>query len=248
MLAIPKTNRFIVSIWLTLFSMFIVACNTEAIVSPTLVPTSTLLPATQTPPPPSPTLSPSLTPVQVNSKYGFENELTGWIPQTYENAMACFQVSQSDEKAKDGLFSLKLDMDLIGGNESKSQGEAWVDMRNFPPIDEALPLKSIDFTNRTITMWVYAPAGSVGDNSKPNGLQIFVKDVNFKSNYGAWTNIVENQWIQLSFAVTASAVENGYVDKGFDPSQIIVIGIKMGSGGGSTAIYNGPIYIDAVNW
>jgi hypothetical protein len=206
------------------------------------------LPPTQTALPPSPTLSPSLTPVQIDSKYGFENDLTGWIPQTYENAMGCIQVSQSNEKAKDGQFSLKLGMDLIGSDEHKSQGEAWVDMRNFPPLDETLPFKSVDLTNHTITMWIYAPPGSIGDNSKPNGFQIFVKDINFKSNYGSWTNVVEDQWIQLSFTITTSVVEDGYMDQGFDSSQIIVIGIKMGSGGSSTAIFQGSIYIDAVDW
>jgi hypothetical protein len=38
------------------------------------------------------------------------------------------------------------------------------------------------------------------------------------------------------------------MEPGFDPSQIIAVGLKLGAGGGSTAVYQGPIYVDAVNW
>lgn len=206
-----------------------------------ILPTFTSLSPSQTPLP-SPTLVPS------TSKYSFENEFNGWINQIYPNAMACFQVSQSDELSKDGHFSLKLDIKLIGNDEHNSQGEAWVDMKNFPPNDGAHLFEPINLTNQTIYMWVFAPSGAMGDNSKPNGFQIFVKDINWKSSYSAWTNVVENQWVELSFTVTTIAVENGDMSQGFDPSQIIAVGIKMGAGGESTAIYHGPIYIDAVDW
>lgn len=238
-------TRFIFSTGLTLFLLTIlVSCTSELVV--TASPTFTPVLPTITPIPPSTTRPPTQAPA--NAKYSFEEELNGWVCQTFTNAMACIQVSQSSEKIKDGQFSLKLDMDLIGSDEHKSQGEAWVDMRNFAPLNEALPFTSIDLANRTITMWVYAPTGAIGDNSKPNGFQIFVKDINWKSSYGSWINVVENQWIQLSFPVTASVAESGYVDPGFDPSQIIAVGIKIGAGGGSKVTYQGPIYIDAVNW
>ena len=221
------------------------ACSPTSL-TPTLVLTSTVPQPTPTLIPPSPTLNSS---PSIESKYSFEDELHGWMPQTFENSMACLQVSMSAENVKEGQFSLMLDMDLIGGDAQKSQGEAWVDMRNFPPVGEYLPLTPIDLRDHTITVWVFAPSGSMGENSRPNGFQIFVKDITWKSNYSSWTNVVENQWMQLSFTITASQAENGgYMEAGFDPSQIIAIGVKMGSGGGSTAVYKGPIYIDAVDW
>jgi len=48
--------------------------------------------------------------------------------------------------------------------------------------------------------------------------------------------------------VSNSVAENGYMEQGFDPRQIIAVGIKIGAGGGSTAVYQGPIYVDAVDW
>jgi hypothetical protein len=38
------------------------------------------------------------------------------------------------------------------------------------------------------------------------------------------------------------------MEPGFDPNQIISVGVKMGVGGGSTATYKGPIFIDGVDW
>jgi hypothetical protein len=241
-------NRFVILTKLALPLVIILAACTPETVIPTIT-ASTSLPPTFTLLSPSPTLPPTLTPLPpVKSKYSFENALNGWIPQTFPNAMACIKASQSDEKAKDGQYSLKLDMDLIGGDEHKNQGEAWVDMRNFPPLNATSQFQPIDLTNYTITMWVYAPSGSIGNNSKPNGFQVFVKDINYKSNYSSWTNVMENQWVELSLTVSASAEENGYVNQGFDPSQIIIIGIKMGSGGGSTSAFQGSVYIDKVDW
>jgi hypothetical protein len=248
MSVITINTRLIFSIILTLLLLIIlVACNPESVIT-SPVPTLTPLLPTHTALPIAPTSIPSLTPEPIASKYSFEDELNGWTAQTYTNIMACSQVAQSEEKAKEGQFSLKMDMDLIGSDEHKSQGEAWVDMRNFPPLNESLPFKSVDLSNQTVTVWVYAPAGSIGDKNQPNGFQIFVKDINWNSSYGPWVNVMENEWVQLSFPITESAAQNGYMDQGFDPSQIIAVGIKMGSGGGSTAIYQGPIYIDAVDW
>ena len=136
-------------------------------------------------------------------------------------------------------------MDLVGGDPEKSRGEAWVNWSNSPPSGAAIP---IDLTNRTITAWVYAPQDSIGDSSKPNGFQVFVKDENWNSEYGTWHNVSEGQWSQISLTVSISQPEDGHMDPGFDPSRIIALGVKMGSGEGSTATYEGPVYIDAVDW
>jgi hypothetical protein len=185
------------------------------------------------------------TPLPIQLKYSFEDGPMGWVPQDFEDSAACVQVIQSDERAKEGQYSLKMIMDLVGGDAHKSKGEAWVDMRNNPPSNERIP---VDLTNRKVSAWIFAPPGSVGDSSMPNGFQLFVKDANWKSEYGPWMNVIEGQWIQISMTVSVSVADNGYMDSGFDPSQIIAVGVKMGSGGGSTAKYGGAIFIDAIDW
>lgn len=183
------------------------------------------------------------------SKYSFENDEMGWMPQTYVDSQACVEVVQSDasQNAKEGKYVLKMTMDIVGGDANKGRGEAWVNMNDDPPGDETIP---IDLTNRTITAWIYAPKGSKGDPKKPNGLQVFVKDDNWKNEYGPWFDIdKEDEWFSISLTVRATKPKKGgYMDSGFDPSKIIAIGVKMGAGGGSTAKYPGVIYVDAVNW
>ena len=198
--------------------------------------------------PSSPIVLLPATSVQIETMYNFENNYSGWIPQTFFDTMACVKVSHSAERAKDGQFSLKLDIGLIGNQEQNSRGEAWVDMRYFPPPALQMPFTPLDLNDRTLSMWVYAPTGAIGEIDRPNGLQIFVKDVHWNGSYSTWTNVVENEWVQLSFTVSNAAIEDGYIEPGFDPSQIIAVGIKMAAGGGSTAVYQGPIYIDALNW
>jgi hypothetical protein len=189
-------------------------------------------------------LTPSVS-SRISSRYSFEDGPMGWIPQDYEDSKACVQVLQSDETAKEGLYSLKMLMDLVGGDTHKSKGEAWVNMLGNPPSGETIP---VDLTNRTVTAWVYAPQGSTGDRSKPNGFQVFVKDEEWNSEYGPWKDAVEGQWVQISLTVSTSEPPNGYMARGFDPSRIVAVGVKMGSGGGSTAKFDGAVYIDAVDW
>jgi hypothetical protein len=121
-------------------------------------------------------------------------------------------------------------------------------MRNYPPPAAQNQFVPLDLSNQTITMWVYAPTGAIGDATKPNGLQIFVKDRLWNGSYSTWTNVVENEWVQLSFTVSNAVAENGYMEQGFDPRQIIAVGVKMAAGAGSTVPYKGPIYLDAVDW
>jgi hypothetical protein len=102
-----------------------------------------------------------------------------------------------------------------------------------------------------ISVWVYVSKEAVGDPNKPNGIQLFVKDQNWYSEYGTWFNLAGNtdKWVQISFTPSIIAPPNGgYVDSLFDPSKIITVGVKIGAGGGSTTSFKGPIYIDGVNW
>lgn len=249
-------SRLIFSAGLQLITLaLVVACTSKSTVtatveaSPTIcitLPTS--LPPTLPPITPSPIMFTPTMPAQTGPMYSFENFANGWACQTFYSTMACIQASNSTDAVKDGQFSLEMQMNLIGDNEQNNRGEAWVDMRNYPPSAVEGPFSSLDLSNSTITMWVYAPTGAIGDINRPNGLQIFVKDVHYNGSYSIWENIVENEWVQLSFTVSSSAVENGYMEQGFDPTQIVAVGLKMGAGKGSIAGYQGSIYVDTVDW
>lgn len=178
----------------------------------------------------------------IRPKYSFEYQ---WMLQDYEDSRACTQVLLSEEKALQGDYSLKMIMDLVGGHKERGKGEAWVNMLENPPYGEHIP---VNLRGRTVTIWVYAPRGARGERSRPNGFQVFVKDKDYKSQYGPWHNVTEEGWFEISLKVSPFKPIGGHMDTGFDPGQIIAVGVKMGAGGSSKAVYEGPIYLDAVDW
>lgn len=180
-------------------------------------------------------------------KYDFEYQ---WVPQDYNDSQACTKVLFSEEQAYGGgknRHSLEMMMNLVSGDKHKSKGEAFVDMRNYPPVGEQIPL---DMRGRTISVQIYAPWGAGGTPDKPNGFQVFVKDANenSRSRYGPWYNAKEAEWQEITLRVSRDPpkIEEGeYMDTGFDPSKIAIVGVKMAAGRKG---YKGPVFIDAVSW
>lgn len=149
--------------------------------------------------------------------------------------------------AKFGCYSSALIVDLTGGDENRSKGEAYVDMLSDPPAGEKAPL---DLEGVTITIWMYVPRDAVGDPSKPNGAQMFVRDENLKSEYGSWFDLSghTDEWVSLRLTPSRQTPPMGCMDEGFDPQNIIAVGVRVGAGTGSTATYSGPIYVDGIDW
>jgi hypothetical protein len=173
-----------------------------------------------------------------SSRYGFEEGTMGWVRQVYETDQGVTAIEQSADKAK-FCHSLKMTVDLEGGHANKSRGEAYVE------------INPQNLENKPITVWVYVPREALGDPEKPNGIQVFVKDKDWKGEYGTWWNIgsaTADRWQQVTLTPSRSAPPNGYMEPEFDPTQIRVVGVKIAIGEGSTAKYSGPIYIDAVDW
>jgi hypothetical protein len=219
---------------------------------PTETPTPTALPtATFTPTPlPTETSTPTLTPTcpPDSSTFGFESPDVIWVAQTYPDSQAVAAVTQSKRMmAKFGCYSLALAVDLVGGDVNKSRGEAYVDMRSTPPTGVEAPL---DLEGVLVTVWVYVPADAAGDPSKPNGIQVFVKDQNWKSQYGTRLPLPghTDEWVLMNLTPSRHTPPMGYMDEEFDPSNIIAVGIKIGASTNSTAAYVGPIYVDGVTW
>jgi hypothetical protein len=182
------------------------------------------------------------------SKYGFEKADEKWENQTYKDSQAVTAVNQSKQgMAKFGCYSLELTVDLVGAHANKSKGEAYVNLVNFPPsgIKAPLNLEGIE-----ITIWVFAPKRAIGDSLYPNGLQVFVKDQQDKSEYGSWVNLTgkTDQWVPIKLIPSKVMPKDGHKDPDFDPTILTQVGIKIGSGSNSTATYAGPIYVDGVNW
>lgn len=180
-----------------------------------------------------------------NSKYGFETGTMGWNVQTAGDSRACKSVSWSDSIVYSGAYSLEVDVSLLGGDTILSKGEVWVNMKENPPSGISTP---IDLSGKEICACVFTPPGSAGNMSRPNGLQLFVKDQQWKSLYGSWKNNAAENWNHLNLTVNDTKPSGGWIDSGFDPTAIIAVGVKIATGQGSSAIFNGTIHIDSIDW
>ncbi len=159
--------------------------------------------------------------------------------------MAITAVAQNTSDSKYGSASLQCTVDLIGGNDNKSKGEAWVDMQN-----------PVDLSQATVSAWVYVPAEAAGNPDLPNGIQLLFKDSAWKNRYSSWNNIgtgiPTGQWTQIT--VNMATETWAWDEAGFDLTQVRGLGLKIGAGYDtptqtwSTATFSGTILIDGVTW
>ncbi len=188
--------------------------------------------------------------------YSFEDGKEGWEAQNYADTQGCVGVESTDSRALSGARSLAVQMDLIGEDRAKQNGEAWANWQHRPLAGFEAPL---DLEGRRITAKIYAPAGAFGESGRPNGFQLFVKDEHWNSLYGPWRNVLENEWTEIAIQVDPQSAANLVVSnpddsaskeldprRTFDPRRILAIGIKMGIGEGSNAQFHGEVYLDDV--
>ncbi|MEN3013100.1 MAG: InlB B-repeat-containing protein [Endomicrobiia bacterium] len=170
------------------------------------------------------------------ARYNFETSVQGWVHQTYTDSQAITAVSRDTSKARYGQASLRCTVNLQGGHANYSKGETFVDLQT-----------PTDLSNKIVTVWVWVPSETVATPS--NGIQVFFKDSNWNSKYSSWRNIggdiTPGVWNQISVN-TANEVWGW--DNGCNLSQVRLVGVKIGTGDGSTFTFNGYIWIDSVNW
>ena len=118
----------------------------------------------------------------VGDGFDFEHGSMAWAAQTYPGSEACKAVSISNERARDGRFSLKMSFNLAGNDAHDGCGEAWAWLDGYGPGTGKPAVQ--DLSGRTVTAWIYAPENSSGDAAHPNGCQLFVKDDQWHSEYG----------------------------------------------------------------
>ena len=175
---------------------------------------------------------------------GFENDKEGWTYQTYPDSQAVVTVMTSTLQSRQGNASLAMIVDLIGGDDHKSQGEAFVDLTQHPPAGVSAPL---DLECKPLTCWVYVPTCGLGDPNAPNWVQLFVKDADGRAEYGPGTKVIRNQWFEIEMRPSILEPDGGWMVPGFNPSAITQVGIKFVEGSQKTT-YRGKIYIDACGW
>ncbi|MFH0953267.1 MAG: beta-galactosidase [Verrucomicrobiota bacterium] len=177
-------------------------------------------------------------------RYSFETGTDGWVTNDAPTVKAVTNVARASTYRQVGSYSLRVGLKLQGSVSNWTSGETYVDMQNYPPYGVPVPA---DLLGKTIKMYVFCPPASYGDPSHPNGLQIFVKDDQFRNEYSTWSNIVvgtTGAWNCLTFA----PYTNSPYDPGFNPRKVRIVGLKVGAGSGSTYVYAGPVYLDGVDF
>jgi len=164
----------------------------------------------------------------------------GWVAQTLLGNQAITEVTQTKERAYKGCGSLKAKVDLIPGDPNKNDGETLVDLIKNPPSGVITP---VNMAGKTITCRIWAPKGALGSGAR-NFIQVFVKDSKFIGYYGPDRDIQEEKWFEVSVTIPSEKVAT----TGFDPTDIVLVGVKIGARVGATGSFNGFIYIDVYDW
>ncbi|MBK8575779.1 MAG: fibronectin type III domain-containing protein [Elusimicrobia bacterium] len=180
----------------------------------------------------------------IHGQYGFASSAQGWVRQEYMDSRAVAAVSQTAGTFQGRSGFLDLTLDLRGGHPNYSKGEAFVEFKNQSPV--GVPMGFIDIDLRPLSAWVYASTGAVGNVSQPNGVQLFAIDTSGRSEYGPFTVISQEAWFQVTYTPLGGG--NAFSTPGFDSTKIALIGIKVGVGDSSVAVYQGPLYVDSVEF
>jgi len=191
-----------------------------------------------------PLVAKDYTPLILDPIWDFESGTEGWTHQTWTDSQAVIAVESSPFRSRWGSAALALVVDLIGGDDHKSQGETIVDLNNHPPSGISVPL---DLECKPLSCWIYVPACGLGDPAEPNLVQLFVKDTNGKSEYGTPTQVVRKQWFEVRLRPSTLEPDGGYKDLDFDPGAIEQWGVRF-KAGSEGITYRGKVYVDACDW
>ena len=182
--------------------------------------------------------------LQKTAKFDFETGTQGWLSQNWQDFRGSYGVEQTSENSISGSYALVLDCN------SNSKGEAYVDLRK-----EFKSPQNLD--GKTIKCWVLIPSTQDNDILQQIGVQLFVKSVKNEntaneqwfSEYSTINDLsgLTGSWYKITLK-PGIETKKGYVEQGFDPKNIAVIGIKIASEKGSPSDFKGKLFIDGIDW
>jgi hypothetical protein len=164
------------------------------------------------------------------------NKNADWQPQNYVDSQGIKAVRL--EKGR-----LVLEAHLVGQHPNYSKGEVFLDLRYFPGLECRVP---VDLSQCKITVQGNVPNIFVGEKSRPNGVQVFVKDDGWRCQYGKWVNITRGGSYKGDLSPTIGQIPLGYTEEGFNPKKIRIIGVKFAIGTNSSATYDGLLYVTKI--
>jgi len=180
------------------------------------------------------------------SKFGFEENDMGWKANRDTTSQGIYAVEQTFEWAYLGSGSLKMKVNLIGKHPRNYQGEADVDLLDYTPEELTAP---VDLDRIKISAMIYTTDENLkGPADSCNFCQIIIKDTKWRSECGKDTDVRIGEPFEITLTGSPTKPPGGEMDDGFDPTDIVMVGVKIGSRAGSTYQCSGTIYMDAFNW
>jgi len=188
-------------------------------------------------------------------RFDFENGTQEWKSKNWRDFRGSSGVEARPEYPRYGNYSLMLDCSVNPG------GEAYVDLRDVYN-------SSLDLNGKKITCWVLivpqteTEHGVISDNMDkkmpPNGVQLFVRSVKnegkpnekWYTQYGKWYDLSDKigRWFEINLAPSIKTSDEVHSEKGFDPKNVAVIGIKISDKTRSSCSFKGTVFLDDISW
>ena len=174
--------------------------------------------------------------------YTFEEDTENWGTSEGAYKLATLEVSQ--EEVCKGRQSLKLTTEL-----RSDEGEVYRETEAVGYFDNAVPQGMdhpgpYDLTGNRVSCYVYVPEDLAME--PPQAFyNLFIKDTAFGNQYNARLYMTEDTadtWQQMELIVGER--NDGYIDDGFDTTNVRALGIVIGIVEGSPIRFTGPVYID----
>jgi hypothetical protein len=179
----------------------------------------------------------------VLERYGFEDgTMQGWLPDRTPGNDAIRRCFVSATSPLAGTASLVCEIDLECAVPAKRNGEVSIFLAGNPP-DPSFTAP-INFETAIVRALLGISQSMPGDL----GFQLFVKDPAFRSLYSDFRRAGELGGAPLEVSPGQPVRPGGFVAPGFDATNIVTIGIKVGCSDGSTSRFSGQIRIDSISW
>ncbi|MDD3089870.1 MAG: hypothetical protein PHT95_08000, partial [Candidatus Omnitrophica bacterium] len=162
-----------------------------------------------------------------------------WRPQTTSNSKG---ITHLEMDHCTGEWTVE--SDIVAGSADRSSGEMYLDLRYDIPGVNGGP--ALDLRGMEISFLIKADLSLVPAGGKPCELEVFAKDSSWKTQYGVKAELtVSGEWFKVTLVPTQGAIGLGYTDPGFDPSSIVMIGLRLSAPGTASkgSMYRGTLTV-----
>jgi len=148
-----------------------------------------------------------------------------WRNQDHTSSLGITEVDHDYETA-----AWDVAVSLDSARAGMTNGEMYLDMRyDIPGYNFQSPL-NLSEADEKISFYFRIDDKFLQNTPYNSTIQVFVKDNKWRSQYGSKVVITReniDRWVEVFLKPTASAQGQGYTDAGFDPTNVVMLGIRV---------------------